>query len=302
MSTVAVLMFPYSGYDPGTERESLFWDMVKCCREMLGDGHTIVVLNQDTEVRGKAQAFLEDKRSQTDVEIYKVWSVDTCQMWLAGWGYVIDKYKEQTSRIVLLPGDIESISNKKVFFHKVNEFVAMDRPWDIVIGDFATGDRFNAKDLIDQYGTYALLANWFPEVCQKILQLPLNRPRSEFINIKVSTLTELLEHRKFAYEQTLNILIHSWDFKGRDWRFRIHPFQLGNLKDDSSFRQYRDCLDQIERTERMLKLLWREINEPADDSAYQEFLNHYDRLDRTSTSIRQNGRVIIRNLLSVDLD
>jgi hypothetical protein len=222
-------------------------------------------------------------------------------MWLAGWGYVIDKF-EDASRIVQLPGDIDSIGDKRDFFIKLTTFITFNRPWDIVIGDFSSGDRFNAKDLIDRYGTYSLLANWFPEISKGILELPLNKPRSEFLNVNITTLKVLLEHRKFAYEQTLNMLIRAWDSEHARWKYKIQPHVLGTLKDESGFRQYRDCLDQIERTERMLRLLWREIREPADQSKYQDFIDLYDILDRRSTSIRENARIIIRNLLGVGLD
>lgn len=295
MSTKVVIIFPYSGYISESRRANLFWSMVEACRETTNNNPPVVVLNMDTEIKGRAKAFLDDPRSKTDVEIYRVWSVDTCQMWLAGWGYVIDKYKD-SSRVVQLPGDIDSIGNKKDFFNGLSTFITFTQPWDIVIGDFSSGDQFNAKDLIDRYGTYSLLANWFPEISKSILELPLNKPRSEFLNINVPTLKSLLEYRKFAYEQTLNMLIRSWD-DGK-WKYKIHPHVLGTLKDDSSLRQYRDCLDQIERTERMLKLLWREIHEPSES---QDF-DVYDRLDRRSTSIRESARVILRNLLGVGLE
>jgi hypothetical protein len=297
-------------------------------------------------------------------------------MWLSGWGYVIDKFVEKgVSRIVQLPGDVESVKDEQDFFNSLKEFIAFGDPWDIIIGDFSSGSRFNAKDLIDWYGTYALMANWFPDITQAILKLRLNKPRSEFLNIRVETLSTLLEYRKFAYEQTLNMLIRSWDpdkgnqllfsvgsdlvgeldkcemptrlreqfqgcgkaltpqtlvdvrqagsnwiivdadkkyfvqsenqtlnvYEGQgDWRYEIFRHMLGEFRDDSSFREYRVCLDQIERTERMLKLLWREINEPTSQSE-KDFIEDYHALDRRSTSIRENARIIIRNLLRVGL-
>lgn len=306
MSTQAVIMFPYSGYEPGTQREKVFWKIVGCCWDVASDRPPIVVLNRDTERRGKAAAFLkatEGKRGAKTgkVLIHRTWSVDTCQMWLSAWGKVIDDPATQDDdRIVQLPGDIETISdgddNRASFFDNLGTFIDIGR-WDIIIGDFSSGDLFNAKELIDWYGTYALMANWFPDVAQRIRLMSLNKPRSEFLNMRVKTLKELLDYRKFAYEQTLNMLIHSWDFERMEWKYRIKSEKLGVLKDDSSFRQYRDCLDQIERTERMLKLLWREIYDPRLQP--EEFIERYDRLDRHSTSIRENARIIIRNLLGL---
>lgn len=152
-------------------------------------------------------------------------------MWLTGWGYVIDNFKE-ISRIVQLPGDIKSIEGKKrekgEFFNNLKEFIALQGPWDIIIGDFSSGEKFNAKDLIDEYGTYALLANWFPNIAREILGgLRLNKPRSEFINININTLRELLKFRKFAYEQTLNMLIHSYDIEKKNGNTKSFAINLG---------------------------------------------------------------------------
>ncbi|OEU63954.1 MAG: hypothetical protein BBJ57_13935 [Desulfobacterales bacterium PC51MH44] len=315
MKTKAILIFPYSGYENKSERSKMFWRMVECCHDYAGDKHPIVILNKDTEKREQAAAFLQDKRSKDEVEILRVWSVDTCQMWLAGWGHVIDNCKG-VSRIIQLPGDIDSVSTNTDFFNQLKGFITYTK-FDIVIGDFSTEGRFNAKDLIDSYGTYALLANWFPEVTQEILHLPLNRPRSEFLNIRTRTLKRLLDERKFAYEQTVNMLIHSWDFRKGKWKFKIHAHKLGILTDDGSFRQYTECLDQIERTERMIKLLWREVHKPNDDltkksenkqsvskkneKIYEDFIDKYHVLDKRSTSIRENARIIISNLLKVNL-
>ena len=303
MKRKVLIMFPYSGYDKGSPREAVFWNIVKCS---TGVTHQppIVILNRDTERRGQAKAFLAYIDNHSDkVVVRRTWSVDTCQMWLSGWGKILDADKaDNDDRIIQLPGDLDFIedqnNSRSGFFNKLETFIALP-DWDFIIGDFTSGDIFSAKELIDWYGTYALMANWFPEIAQKIRQLPLNKPRSEFLNIRVGTLSELLNYRKFAYEQTLNMLIRCWDAEKKDWRYRIKSQELGTLKDDSSFRQYRDCLDQIERIERMLKLLWREMHDPLLKNNPQEFMDQYERYDRRSTSIRDNARIIIRNILSL---
>mgnify|MGYP000311785464 CR=1 FL=1 len=146
------------------------------------------------------------------------------------------------------------------------------------------------------------MANWFPEITQKILKKPLalNKPRSEFINIDIGVLQELLAKKVFAYEQTLNILIQAWDFNKKDWVYSIHNYNLGSFTDDGGIRQYAECVNQIERTERMMKFLWREKYKPSKNSGnqkYQEFIDKYHNLDLISTAIRENSRVTIRNLL-----
>ncbi|MGK7924681.1 MAG: hypothetical protein AB4290_05400 [Spirulina sp.] len=315
MTSKVVITFPYSGYEANDARETIFWQIVEMARTV--DDRPIVILNKDTENRERAKVFTQDKRSKENekiVEIVRVWSVDTCQMWLAGWGYVIDNY-ESADRVVLLPGDIDTVMNGKRFFALLKTFIVAKAP-DIAIGDFTSFTRDSSKELIDTYGTYALLANWFDEVSRAIQSLPLLKPRSEFLNIRISVLRKLLSYRKFAYEQTLNMLVRSWDFQQHNWIYDINIHLLGQLQDDKELRKYRDTLDQIERTERLLKLLWREVHEPqkpkredySSDAKYQEeiekynakykeFVDNYHMLDQQSTNIRDSARITIRSLL-----
>lgn len=301
MTVHTLIIFPYNGFAASSPRGEMFWRIVDCCREAIPGPAPIVVVNRDTVEREGARSFLEDKRiKQYQLTVLRDWSVDTCQMWLNGWGHVIDAPSTNAEdRIVQLPGDIDSVSDPHKFLSHLDTFIDLTH-CDIAIGDFSSGEAFNAKELIDVYGTYALMANWFPQVARGIHRLPLNRPRSEFLNIRVKVLRELLRFRKFAYEQTLNMLIRSWDFESdRGWRFKIKVETIGDLKDDSTSRHYRDCLDQIERTERMLKLLWREIAYGNRNEDSPEFIDLYDHLDRNSTSIRENARIIIRNVLGL---
>jgi hypothetical protein len=301
MTVHTLIIFPYNGFTRGSQREKMFWAIVECCWRVSGLNPPVVVLNRDTKQRGHAESFLKDARhAEFKVQVVDAWSVDTCQMWLSGWGYIIDQRDAAPDdRIVQLPGDIDSVANQKEFINELESFIALAH-WDIIIGDFTSGDIFNAKELIDWYGTFALMANWFPKVARGIHSLPLNKPRSEFLNIQVKVLRELLDCRKFAYEQTLNMLIRSWDFGKNDgWKYGIKVERLGDLKDDDSSRHYRDCLDQIERTERMLKLLWREIYYDGYKRDLSKFIDLYDQLDRNSTSIRENSRIIIRNFLGL---
>jgi hypothetical protein len=83
---------------------------------------------------------------------------------------------------------------------------------------------------------------------------------------------------------------------------------LGTLSDNKSFRNYRASIDQIERTERMLSLLWREIRAPkkmdsVSDKEFEEqytvFSNEYDKLYTKSKGIMDTARTTIRALLGV---
>ncbi|MBF0619513.1 MAG: hypothetical protein HQL19_05040 [Candidatus Omnitrophica bacterium] len=299
-----IIVFPYMGYENNKKCEWYFWWTIDRCKAI--DPKPIVVVSRDTIIRGDAASFIKDARYET-LEVIQTWSVDTCQTWLAGWGHVLDNYPE-AERIVQIPGDIDFVAEDVEFYNNLGGFIETTSS-DIVIGDFRTGDQYSAKSLVDTYGTYSLLANWFPEISRSIRSLPLNRPRSEFINIKTSVLRDLIiNNRSFAYEQTLNFLIRCWNYDEAKWRYNVSPFFLGTLSDNRSFRNYRACIDQIERTERMLSLLWREIKAPKKtlnigdkeiEYLHTVFSNEYDKLYTKSKGIMETARTTLRALLGV---
>ncbi|MBN2143149.1 MAG: hypothetical protein JW774_00855 [Candidatus Aureabacteria bacterium] len=304
MTSKAIIIFPYLGYENNEGCEYFFWWTVDKCKQL--DEKPIIVMSRETVLNNNANSFLMDERYET-LEVIQTWSVDTCQTWLAGWGHVLDHYPE-ADRIIQTPGDIDYIQEENDFYENLEDFIETTEA-DIAIGDFKTGDQYSAKGLVDTYGTYSLLANWFPEISKSIRSLPLNRARSEFLNIKISVLRDLLiNHRKFAYEQTLNFLIKSWDYSESRWKYPISVFPLGTLSDNKSFRKYRASIDQIERIERMLSLLWREIKEPkkvkgisekAFEEQYKEFSDEYDKLFTKSNGIMETARTTLRALLGV---
>jgi len=299
-----IIIFPYSGYENNKKCEWYFWWTVDLCKTI--DPRPIVVLPRDTVIKNQAASFLNDARTQT-LEVIETWSIDTCQTWLAGWGHILDHYPE-ANRIITLPGDIEFVQEDRAFYENLKQFVESAN-CDIAIGDFKAGGRSSAKGLVDTYGTYSLLANWFPEFSKGIQSLRLIRPRSEFLNIKTSVMRELLiHHRKFATEQTLNFLIKSWNHSEAAWKYSLSVILLGTVSDIKSFRDYSGCIDQIERIESMLSLLWREIKEPkktettADkqfEAQYSEFTDEYDRLLTKSKGIMETARTTLRALLGV---
>jgi hypothetical protein len=299
-----IIIFPYLGYENNEQCEWYFWWTVERCKEI--DPRPIVMLCRDTVIRGDAASFVKDERYKT-LEVVQTWSVDSCQTWLAGWGHVLDNYPE-AERIVQIPGDIDYIDEDVGFYDNLRAFIQITSS-DIAIGDFKTGDQYSAKSLVDTYGTYSLLANWFPEISRSIRSLPLNRPRSEFLNIKTSVLRDLIiNNRNFAYEQTLNFLIKSWNYDEMTWKYNISTTRLGTLSDNKSFRNYRSSIDQIERIERMLALLWREIKAPkktdkVTDKQFEEqytvFSNEYDKLSTKSNGIMDTSRTTLRALLGV---
>lgn len=304
MKTKPVIIFPYHGYENNEKCEWYFWWTIDRCKKI--DPKPIVVLPRDTVLRQDAASFINDKRYNT-LTVVQTWSVDTCQTWLAGWGHVLDNYPE-VERIVQIPGDIAYVHEDVEFYNNLGNFIETTSS-DIAIGDFRTGDKYSAKSLVDTYGTYSLLANWFPEISRGIRSLPLHRPRSEFLNINTSVLRDfIIKNRNFAYEQTLNFLIKSWNYENAKWEYNISTFPLGIFSDNKSFRDYGECINQIERIERMLSLLWREIKEPqkkdeVSDQMFEEqytaFTNEYDNLRDNSKGIMETARITLRAALGV---
>jgi hypothetical protein len=157
---------------------------------------------------------------------------------------------------------------------------------DLCIGEIAT-NHHNSKQLIDTYGTFGLLYNWFPAEAQEI-RAYTERPRSEFFAIRHGFLREMLNRRWYAYEQTVVILLHAvLQHKN------ISRFFVGHISDLPEGRDtLTSALQQVERAERVLKSLWRELHEtrPGWERAYR-------RLEAQSELVRRAALVILDHLL-----
>jgi hypothetical protein len=141
------------------------------------------------------------------------------------------------------------------------------------------------------FGTYPLTFNWFPDVARKVQNMNIKRPRSEFLAASLKFLEEILPFkRKFAYEETLALLIHALSDTQKKWK--IGKVDIGVIRDYEQDRGFREANDQIERMERLLKLLWREMN-GGDNFDVDEF----ERLDRRSKAIREAAMVSLGNFL-----
>lgn len=312
MPTRVSLIFPYTG-DSDQVRGSL----IKIIERILDRNqglHTsnrkpILVVNKDTikKTNGPYEnfvKFLAQKGKATvlqQLDVSPVWAVDTCQMWLHGLGKVIDDKaddsSDQTSAILQIPGDLTYVKDFDSFVGNLGNLSARaEVGGDIVIGDFEVVPQ-KSKHLIDLYGTYPLLYNWFPEFAREIRERKrINRPRSEFFALRADFLSAILPtKRKFAYEQTMAFLIHalSDNKKGREWR--IEKVELGTIGDYDLGRGFREAIDQMERMERLLKLLWREAN-GGDAFKHDKF----EVLDRRSSAIREAAIVSFKNFLRTE--
>lgn len=217
------------------------------------------------------------------------WCVDTCQMWLAGFGEAYDERGTGDDAYWLIPGDFDYADGEGPnVLQKLPTLpeAVIDHDQDICLGEISVPVN-SSKQLIDTYGTYGLLYNWFPHEAQEIRERT-DKPRTEFFAISHSFLREVLRQRWYAYEQTIVTLLHAVIGKKR-----IHKETLGSISD---LPQGRDTLaaamQQVERTERVLKLFWRERNQQQSD-----WSERFKKLDSQSGQIRGAALVILENLL-----
>ena len=160
---------------------------------------------------------------------------------------------------------------------------------DLALGEI-TVDPNSAKQLIDTYGTYGLLYNWFPSEAQAIRRLT-DKPRTEFFAISDSFLKHALSRRWYAYEQTIVLLLHA--LAGQEHHRGLRSIKLGKISDDEAGRSRLDgAMQQIERTERMLKVYWRDRH--IDDKNWRE---DFSLLDGQSEKIRSAAMVIFEQIL-----
>lgn len=305
MGTRISLIFPYIG-DDDQVRERLI-QIIEAILDSTKHLHTsnntkpVLVVNKDSVYKGiykKFEDYLRKKGKEnllTRIDITEVWAVDTCQMWLEGFGKIIDDKEknpnDDTCSVLQIPGDLKYVRDFDDFLIKLGHLNAEIESghYDFVIGDFKVEPE-KSKHLIDIYGTYPLIFNWFPDIATKLQNMKIKRPRSEFFAASLKFLKEILPFkRKFAYEQTLAFLIHSLSDEN-EWK--IGKVDIGVISDYEESRGFREANDQIERTERLLKVLWREKN-GGDNFDVKEF----ERLDRRSTAVREAAIVSLENFL-----
>ncbi|MGA1237766.1 MAG: hypothetical protein ACO34E_12980 [Limisphaerales bacterium] len=220
--------------------------------------------------------------------VIHAWCVDTCQMWYTGLGHAAQQ-GQPGDVYWIIPGDFDygSHTGKAVLsqLHDLPE-ICQELQQDICVGEIAT-DHSHSKQLIDTYGTFALLYNWFPAEGREIRQYT-ERPRSEFIALHHDFLCQMLQQRWYAYEQTVVLLLQAVFARRRISRFFVgHVSDLPQGSDSLS-----SALQQIERTERVLKSVWRERHEKQAG-----WIDRYRTLESQSDQIVRAASVILQNLL-----
>jgi hypothetical protein len=287
-----VIIYPFQSPQDYTDLEQLFALVAQLDSDRDRFGRPITVVDRKTHERAEGQKAYNAFRKSVVAkhsDILDAWCVDTCQMWYSGLGTACEQGKPGDV-YWLIPGDFNygTAGGKEVLdrLHELPEIV-LDLKQDFCVGEIAT-DHSNSKQLIDTYGTFALLYNWFPSEAQGIRNVT-ERPRSEFFAISHSFLCEVLRERWYAYEQTMVMLLRAVFTQKQ-----ISKFFVGGVSDLPLGREtLASAVLQVERTERVLKTLWLEWNQSRKGWA-----DDYFRLEKQSEEMRSTGLRILRNLLS----
>ncbi|MCC6820819.1 MAG: hypothetical protein V9H26_08205 [Verrucomicrobiota bacterium] len=286
-----VVIYPYRQPDEGADLEHLYELIARLDREKKVYARPITVIDRKTHYANEGNQKYLDFRKNTVArhsDILDAWCVDTCQMWYSGLGQAFEKGGPEDV-YWLIPGDFNYSTpvGREVLgrLHDLPE-ICVELQQDLCIGEIAT-DHNNAKQQIDTYGTFALLYNWFPIEAQAIREYT-ERPRSEFFALRHEFLREVLRHRWYAYEQTVVMLLQAvFDRK------RISRFLVGNISDlPEGPESLTSAMQQVERTERVLKSVWRQQHQPRAG-----WIEEYRRLELQSEQVRRTALVILQNLL-----
>jgi len=287
-----VVIYPFREPSDYSDLEELYGLVARLDSDRDRYARPITVIDRKTHYAseaGKTYAAFRKSHVSKHSEIVDAWCVDTCQMWYSGLGPACER-GVAGDVYWLIPGDFNygTASGKDVLgrMHELPEFVR-ELQQDFCVGEIAA-DHNNSKQLIDAYGTFALLYNWFAGESQSIRKIT-ERPRSEFFAIGHGFLSETLRQRWYAYEQTMVMLL-----KAVFGHKAVGKYFVGGISDLPEGREsLASACQQVERTERVLKSLWLEWNQSKPGWADQ-----YSVLERQSDQVRQTALLILKNLLT----
>jgi len=285
------VVYPYRQPADYTDLEELYRLIQRLDEDPQTYARPITVVDHKTlqATRGD-QRFTAFRRATVErcSDVIEAWCVDTCQMWYSGLGAAFARGGPHDV-YWLIPGDFNygSVVGREVLgrLHDLPE-ICVELDQDLCVGEILA-NHDNPKQLIDTHGTFALLYNWFPEQAREIRQYT-ERPRSEFFAIRHAFLEEVLHRRWYAYEETVVILLCAVE-SGK----RITRFSVGNITDLPEGREtLSSAMQQVERTERVLKTHWRERYDAEPD-----WTERYRRLEAQSEQIRRAAFILLESLL-----
>jgi hypothetical protein len=252
----------------------------------------ITVMDRKTYFSNEGDKRFLDFRQKAVTPNSKVldsWCVDTCQMWYTGLGAALEEGADGDV-YWLIPGDFNyGTPVGQEILGRLNDLpeICLELEQDLCVGEITTDHR-NPKQLIDTYGTFALLYNWFPTEAQEIRQYT-ERPRSEFFAVGHRFLKEALMRRWYASEQTVVMLLQAVAA-----RQRISRFCVGNISDLPEGRESMAAVvQQVERTEGVLQSLWRERHQVEAG-----WLEEYRGLEKQSEQVRRTALILLQTLLA----
>jgi hypothetical protein len=286
-----VVIYPFKASNDFSDLKELYELVARLNKEKTKYARPITVIDRKTSATMEGNRAFHEFRHGTVMrhsDILDAWCVDTCQMWYSGLGMAFDRGGPDDV-YWLVPGDFNygSTTGQEVLgrLHDLPE-IYVELQQDICIGEIAT-DHSHPKELIDSYGTFALLYNWFPKEAQEIRSYT-ERPRSEFFAVRHGFLREVLRQRWYAYEQTMVMLLQAV-FAGK----HIAQFFVGHVCDLPEGREsLASVMQQVERTERVLKTLWRERHQPMSG-----WLEQYRVLEDQSDQVRRTALITLQSLL-----
>jgi hypothetical protein len=287
-----VVVYPFRQAEDYADLEELYRIIAGLNQDRDMFARPITVIDRKTHYRmAHHKRFLEFRKDVVAPcsDIIDAWCVDTCQMWYSGLGAA---YERGGSNDVywLIPGDFNyGTTVGREVLEKLPDLpaICVELGQDFCIGEVAT-DENHSKQLIDAHGTFGFLYNWFPREACEIRQYT-ERPRSEFFAIRHGFLGEMLNRRWYAYEQTMVMLLYA--VFGRK---RITRFSVGNISDLPEGREsLASAIQQVERTERVVKSLWRERH-----GARTGWTEQYRRLEAQSENIRRAALCVLEKLLA----
>jgi len=286
-----VVVYPYNQPEDYTDLKALYELVARLDADKRTYARPITVMDRKTHYRmAKDDPFLKFKEGTVArySEVLDAWCVDTCQMWYSGLGMAFER-GAPGDVYWLIPGDFNygTTVGQEVLsrLHDLPEII-LELNQDLCLGEIAT-DHNNSKQLIDTYGTFGLLYNWFPAEAREIRQFT-ERPRSEFFAVRHELLADLLVRRWYPYEQTVVMLLQCvFDQK------RVTRFLVGNISDLPEGKEsFNSALQQVERTERVLKSVWRERN-----AGQPGWIDKYDALVLRSETVRRGALIVLENML-----
>src|SRR5882762_4932376 len=286
-----VVIYPFKQPSDYRDLEGLYELVARLNAEPDKYARPITVMDRKTYYameQNKAFLSFREKTVARNSDILDAWCVDTCQMWYSGLGMAFEKGGTEDV-YWLIPGDFNygTPVGMEVLgrLHDLPEII-LELGQDLCIGEITT-DHNNSKQLIDTYGTFALLYNWFPAEAEEIRQYT-ERPRSEFFAIRHGFLGEILRQRWFAYEQTVVMLLQAV-FSNK----QISRFFVGHISDLPEGREsLASAMQQVESTERVLKAMWRERNQSVNG-----WIERYRTLETHSEQVRRSALTVLQNIL-----